>query len=179
MTIIKCLALHSCTFDTYLIGAAVHIFLPDSLRIVIDLSGDRLHDHLCQPLANPCFSNLTTFCVVYLWLETNNPWFDKPPVHLQRLTVTGQFYADKAASLRLAELCPALNFVDVTVDAIEQSEGTLQRLLVLPQLNSAYFRFLDDVTASRMVLDLPSTVNLTVHPSDGLKAGVIPSNSLT
>ena len=107
MTIIKCLALHSCTFDTYLIGAEVYKFLPDSIRIVTDLSGDRLHDHLCQPLAEPCFSNLSTFCVVYLWLETN-PWFDKPHVHLQSLTVTGQFYADKAASLRLAELFPAL-----------------------------------------------------------------------
>jgi len=155
MTIMKSLSLHSCTFETCLIGAEVYKFLPNSIRSVTDLNCDRLNACLCQPLAEPCFSNLSTFCVENLWLETDNPWFDKPPVHLQRLTVTSHFYADKAASLRLAELFPALDFVDVTVDAIEQSEGTLQRLLELPQLNRAHFRFFGYAKASRMGVGSP------------------------
>ena len=177
MTIMKCLALHSCTVDTYLIEAEVYKFLPDSIRNVTDLTCNQFNAYLCQPMAEPCFGNISTFCVENLWLETDNPWFDKPPVHLQRLTVTGQFYADKAASLRLAEIFPALNFVDVTVKPIEETEGTLQRLLELPQLNRAHFRFFGDVIASRLVLDLPSTVTLTAHPLDGLKVGLVPSTS--
>ncbi len=178
MTIMKCRALHSCTFDSYESGEEVYKVLPDSVRDVTDyLSNDRLNSCLRAPVAEPCFSNLSTFCVENLWLETNDAWFDKPPVHLQRLTVTGQFCADKAASLCLAELFPASNFIDVTVNAIEETEGTLQQLLDLPQLNRAQFRFFGEITASRMVLDLPNTVTLTVYPLDGLKVGLIPYNS--
>ncbi len=177
-TMMKCLALHSCTFDSYMVGWDVYKFLPDTIRNVTDYqSCEHLSALCCQPLAEPCFSNLSTFCVESLWVETDFPWFDKPPVCLQRLTVTG-FYADKAALLRLAELFPALNFIDVTVEPEEESEGILQRLLKIPQLNRAHFRFSGSRTASRLVLDLPGTVTLTVHPLDGLKVGLTPSSPI-
>lgn len=120
MTIMKCLALHSCTFNTSWIGAEIYKFLPDSIRNVTDLTCNELNAYFCQPMAEPCFSNISALCVGTLWLETDNPWFDKPPVHLQRLTVTGQFYAYKSALLRLAELFPALKFIDVTVNETQR-----------------------------------------------------------
>ena len=181
----KCLPLHSCTFDSNRVGKQIYKFLPDSIRHITDTAegnSEKVQDWDVAALSEPCLTSISALHLKFLPLHDMS-WFDHRPVSLQCLTVSQVFYCSKEVLLRFAELFPALTFVDVAVNPNEQGAQILQQLLHLPQLARAHFRFsrlcvggvrgLAARHISRLVLAPPDTVTLQVFPFDGVQVQII------
>ena len=67
----KCLPLHSCTFDSNRVGKQVYRFLPDSIRHITDTAEapcKKVQDWDVTVLSEPCLTSLSALHLKHLLL---------------------------------------------------------------------------------------------------------------